>query len=405
MSLLQYLESIFIISSVGVIATLLAKFIRLPLALILVACGFVFSLFIVDLGIDTGIRAHNFQDLIFFVFLPVLIFEAAYNIDRQQLLQYLGPILILAVIGLIISTLITAVSIYYAIGYGFPFITALLAGVMLSATDPVAVVDQLKRLAAPKDLAVLIEGESLFNDATAIVLFSILLALALNPAEAITPGAVILQFAKVFFGGVACGAISGFIAVVIVRLVDNYLVTVFVSLLTAYVSFYIAEHLLHVSGVMSVLIAALLMAGFKQKMAADAADRVEHTWEFLAFIFNVLIFVVMGIVITLDMFTERWLAMIIAIIAVLAARLISVYLSAALSGTVLRKPIEKTHKPVLVWGGLRGAIAIALVLSLPIELEFWWTVQSMVFGVVLFTLAVQSPTNGWLLKKLKLSKK
>ena len=402
MSLLQYLESIFIISSVGVIATLLAKFIRLPLALILVASGFVFSLFIVDLGIDTGIRAHNFQDLIFFVFLPVLIFEAAYNIDRQQLLRYLGPILILAVIGLIISTLITAVSIYYAIGYGFPFVTALLAGVMLSATDPVAVVDQLKRLAAPKDLAVLIEGESLFNDATAIVLFSILLALALNPAEAITPGGVILQFAKVFFGGVVCGAASGFFAVMIVRLVDNYLVTAFVSLLTAYLSFYIAEHLLHVSGVMSVLTAALVMAGFKPKMASSDVDRVEHTWEFLAFIFNVLIFVVMGIVITLDMFTERWLAMIIAIIAVLAARLISVYLSAALSGTVLRKPIEPTHKPVLVWGGLRGAIAIALVLSLPIELEFWWTVQSMVFGVVLFTLAVQSPTNGWLLKKLKL---
>lgn len=403
MSLLQYLESIFIISSVGVIATLLAKFIRLPLALMLVLCGFVFSLFIVDLGIDTGIRAHNFQDLIFFVFLPVLIFEAAYNIDQQQLLRYLGPILILAVIGLIVSTLITAVSIYYAIGYGFPFVTALLAGVMLSATDPVAVVDQLKRLAAPKDLAVLIEGESLFNDATAIVLFSILLALALNPAEAITPGAVVLQFAKVFFGGVVCGAVSGFIAVMIVRLVDNYLLTAFVSLLTAYVSFYIAEHLLHVSGVMSVLIAALVMAGFKQKMASDDADKVQHIWEFLAFIFNVLIFVVMGIVITLDMFAERWLAMIIAIIAVLAARLISVYLSAALSGTVLRKPIASAHKPVLVWGGLRGAIAIALVLSLPVELEFWWTVQSMVFGVVLFTLAVQSPSNGWLLKKLKLT--
>lgn len=403
MSLLDSVEIILIMAVLGTLAAVVASYTRLPLAIILIFSGFTFSLFIEQLGVDTGIRAHNFQDLIFFIFLPALIFEAAYNIDQRLLIQQLRPILILAVLGLLVSTLLTAVSVYYAIGYGFPFVAALLTGALLSATDPVAVINQLKQLAAPKDLATLVEGESLFNDATAIVLFSILLSLATSSTASVTAYDAILKFLLIFLGGAITGIVSGLLAIAISKLLNNFASIAFISLLTAYGSFYIAEHLLHVSGVMAVLLAALLFGKHQQNLNNRALmEGVAQVWEFMAYFFNTLIFIVMGIVITVEMFTQRWLAMLIAIAAVLLARFASVYISAGLSKHIFRKPIQDSYKPVLVWGGLRGAIAIALVLSLPVELEFWWTIQSMTFGVVLFTLLVQAPTNKWLLKKLKI---
>lgn len=403
MSLLNIVEIILIIAMIGTMAAVLARFVRLPLAITLIFSGFIFSLFIEKLGIDTGIRAHNFQDLIFFVFLPALIFEAAYNINHRLLINQLRPILVLAIFGLLISTLLTAVSVYYAIGYGFTFIAALLTGALLSATDPVAVTAQLKELSAPKDLATLIEGESLFNDATAIVLFSILLSLATRSAASVTAFDVIKEFAITFLGGVATGAVSGLLAIAFSSLLKKFTAIALISLLTAYGSFYVAEHLLHVSGVMAVLLAAMIFGKYQQlQNSREIREGIEQVWEFLAHFFNTFLFIIMGIVITLDMFTERWLAILIAIAAVLVARLVSVYISGGVSRHILRKSIVEKYKPVLVWGGLRGAIAIALVLSLPVELEFWWTIQSMTFGVVLFSLLVQAPTNKWFLKKLKI---
>ena len=239
MSLLDVVEIILILVLLGTISALLARYIRLPLAVILIVSGFIFSLFIEKLGIDTGIRAHNFQDLIFFIFLPALIFEAAYNINHRLLILQLRPILLLAIFGLLISTLLTAISVYYAIGYGFTFIAALLTGTLLSATDPVAVTSQLKELSAPKDLATLIEGESLFNDATAIVLFSILLSLATNSSTSVTINGAVLEFAITFSGGIATGVVCGVLAMAVSRLINNFTSTAFISLLTAYGSFYI----------------------------------------------------------------------------------------------------------------------------------------------------------------------
>lgn len=403
MSLVNIVEIILIIALIGTVAAVLARYIRLPLAITLIFSGFIFSLFIEKLGIDTGIRAHNFQDLIFFVFLPALIFEAAYNINHRLLIHQLRPILVLAIFGLIISTLLTAVSVYYGIGYGFTFIAALLTGALLSATDPVAVTAQLKELSAPKDLATLIEGESLFNDATAIVLFSILLTLATSSAASVNALDVIKEFLISFLGGVVTGIGCGLLAIIFSKLLKTFSAIALISLLTAYGSFYIAEHLFHVSGVIAVLLAAMIFGKYQQQQnSREIREGVEQVWEFLAHFFNTFLFIIMGIVITIDMFTERWLAMLIAIAAVLVARLVSVYISGGVSRHILRKPIVERYKPVLVWGGLRGAIAIALVLSLPVELEFWWTIQSMTFGVVLFTLLVQAPTNKLLLKKLKI---
>ena len=134
-----------LILAVGVLAIVLARFIRIPYTLLLVILGFVLSLFTVEFGIDTGVRASNFQDLMLFILLPVLIFEAAFSLNSKLLFKYLPNVLTLATLGLIISTLVIAVFLYFGIAHsGFPFIAALLTGVVISATDPVAVVGQLK---------------------------------------------------------------------------------------------------------------------------------------------------------------------------------------------------------------------------------------------------------------------
>ncbi|MBV1876637.1 MAG: sodium:proton antiporter [Pseudomonadales bacterium] len=411
MSIISVLEIVLLMGLIGLVAAVLARFTRLPLTILLIVIAFVFFEIVTRAGFDTGVRATNFQSLVFYILLPILIFEAAYNIDQQQLLKSLIPILLLAIFGLLISTSVTAVLVYYGIGspQGFPVIAALITGVLLAATDPVAVVSQLKALHAPVELEVLIEGESLFNDATAIVLFSILLAVATSggagdgtEAGATRIMAAVILFAKTFFGGGIIGLAVAVVAVGLSKLLPTFNAVGLITLVTAYGCFYIAEHIFHVSGVMSVLMSGLVLGKFHQKYAApDVRLALSNLWQLAAYIFNMLVFVLMGLVITIGMFTERWLAMLIAIGAVLIARVISVYLSTGVSRFIFFMPVPENYKPVMVWGGLRGVVTVALVFSLPHELPYWWTIQSMAFGVVLFTLFIQAPTNHWLLKKLK----
>ena len=148
----------------GAWAIVLERFVRIPYTLLLVVSGFIFSLLTVKFGIETGVGASNFQDLMLFILLPVLMFEAACVLDSKLLFKYWPKVLTLATIGLLLSTTVIAVLLYYGINHsGFPFIAVLLTGVVISATDPVALVSQLKQLKAPAGLNVFIEGESLFK--------------------------------------------------------------------------------------------------------------------------------------------------------------------------------------------------------------------------------------------------
>lgn len=388
---------------VGVFAIVLARFVRIPYTLLLVVLGFVLSLFTVEFGIDTGVRASNFQDLMLFILLPVLIFEAAFSLNSKLLFKYLPNVLTLATIGLLISTIFIAVFLYFGIGHpGFPFIAALLTGVVISATDPVAVVGQLKALKAPADLNVLIEGESLFNDATAIVLFGIIMSIALGESEPDLMSAII-TFSKVFFGGIIVGSLLGYTAALLVKLIDISVPhLVIITLFLAYGTFYVAEHLLQVSGIVAVMFAALLFKKSAHNQLKDAQTGLHNVWESFGFIANIFVFVLLGLVVSLNMFTEMWLAIILAIVAAFIARVAAVYVSVWLNRVTLGEPINPKYPPIMIWGGLRGAVTIALVLSLPTELPYWWTIQSIGFGIVLFTLIVQATTNPMLVKKLKI---
>ncbi len=380
---------------------------HLPFAAVLIALGFVASEVIVAAGFDTGIRFDAFHDLIFYVLLPLLIFQAAFTLDMVAFRQHWLGVLLLALPLMLLAMFLSGWLIFVGIAHptGFPFIAALLTAVLLAATDPAAVVGMMRDLGAPKRLCVLLEGESLLNDAMAIVGFSVILQLALMPAALFSAADAAIQFFLVFVGGIGCGAVIGVLASLILKRFADSVSQAVVTLSVAYLSFLLAEKVLAVSGVMAVLITGLILSYSLQQPRQQASQPlfVDEFWAFTVFVAEALMFLIMGVTITLSMFDHNWLAMLIAIAAVILARIVMLMSAAALLWPSKTQRLSVADQQLMLLGGLRGAVTLALVLSLPTELDYWWTIQSMVYGVVLFTFFVQAPLMPRLLQKRKSS--
>jgi monovalent cation:H+ antiporter, CPA1 family len=386
------------LGAIAICGLIIHRLTRLDVTLAALLAGVAAGVVIPVLGLDIGLRAHHIKDLVFFVMLPLLIFEAAWHIKPHLLKRWLVPIILLATLGVVVCTALTGAGLYFGIGHaqGFPWAAALLTGAILAATDPVAVVAKLKSLRAADELTIVFEGESLFNDATAVVLFSLVLLWAQHEPG---PASVAAYFSTAFFGGIAIGLAAGLLAAITVLFIGNPSASVVILVFSAFGSFYLAEHGFHVSGVMTVMTTAIVARICLREQQDTFLDGVGMTWDWLGLLMNTLLFALMGLVITFDMFAEQWLAMLVAIVAATLARFAAVFGCAALTRLTPRS-IPAGWSLVLGWGGLRGAIAIALALSLPVELPYWWTVQSAVFAVVLFTLLVQAPTVGRLIRRL-----
>lgn len=388
----------------------LARILRIDNTLGCLIAGVLAGMLLPVIDFDTGLRADNLHQLVFFLILPVLIFEAAWQIEPKTLKRWLGPVLLLSTVGVVICALIIALLTYYGINHptGFPWTAALLTGAILAATDPVSVITRLRQGDADDDLLTLVEGESLFNDAAAIVLFSLLLGLATHSAmhggagigePPYGAGNVALYFAVIFFGGLAVGVLCGLVTAALVLFLRSAGAGLATLVLAAFGSFYLAEHLLRVSGILSVMACAVVARTCLRRECETRLAYVEPTWESLGLLFTALVFVIMGLTITFEMFTHQWLAMLVAIAAAVGARALAIFMMAPLARFV-GPPIPKEWRLILGWGGLRGVIAVAMVLSLPVELPYWWTVQSMVFGVALFSLLVQGTSSSWMIGKL-----
>ena len=412
---------LFGLMTIAVLMLPLAKRIRFPYTVLLAAVGIGLGLaseltHAMHLGVISDLF-HSFQSLeisseiIIFIFLPALVFESSLAIDVRKLLADIRPIMFLAVIGLLISAFMVGGAVWAV--SGMSFLVCLLLGAILSATDPVAVVAIFKDLGAPKRLAVLVEGESLFNDATAIVLFNILAAMIIGNVEADLVGGA-LGFLKVFLGGIVVGFIMahGFVWL-IGRMGGVALVEVTLTVSLAYLSFLVAEHYLHVSGVMAVVTAALVMGSLgRTGMSANGWHLLQETWENLGFWANSLIFVLVGLAVPsiLSVFNGgMWLTLAVLLGSAFIARgLLTHGLLPILSSIGMAANVSLGYRTVMWWGGLRGAVSLALALAIwendAIPQDIREFVVALVCAFVLFTLFVNATTVGAVMKAFGLDK-
>src|SRR5581483_3624911 len=397
---------IMVLLLIAVVVLAISRKLKLPFTVVLVVAGIGLSILS---NAHPGVlpALHNLEissSLILYVFLPTLIFEAAFNLDVRELQDNIGSVLALAVPGLLLSTGIIGLIVHFTTSIPMP--AALLLGAILSATDPVAVIAAFRRLGAPLRLTVLVEGESLFNDATSVVLSRIILAVVLGgvvSGRVVAKGA--LDFVLVFVGGLFVGWVLGFIAGYTISKIENHFIEITLTTILAYVSYLFAEQTLHVSGIMATIAAGLTMGGWgRTKISTPVRDYLEHFWEYIAFLANALIFLMVGLGINLTALKGALGPLIWVVVALLLSRAAVIY---GLMPFVKRLPkaehLSRAYQAVIFWGGLRGAIALAIVLSLP-AFQYRETFVALVTGAVLFTLIVQGLTIEPLVRVLGLDR-
>ena len=336
------------------------------------------------------------KDLIFTAFLPPLIFEAAFQIRWPALRRDLGLILVLATVGVLLAAGLTAIGLRLVAGW--PWIVSLLLGVLISATDPVSVIATFKDLRVSPRLQLLVEAESLLNDGTVAVLFSVTVA-AMSGGAVSVPG-IAWSFVITVLGGVLCGALAGGGALLLVGHTDDHLVEISFTSVAAYGSFLLAEHF-HLSGVLATLTAGIVIGnvGWFGTLSGRGREAVESFWEYVGFMANSLIFLLIGIHLTHQNFAAVWLPALALIVLVTLGRALTVYGCCALfKHSAQQVPLSQQH--ILFWGGLRGALALALVLGLPSTMPQREAVITVAFAVVAFSVIAQGMTIPPLLVRL-----
>ncbi len=382
--------------AVTVAVSLVARRIALPHSVVLVACGLGAGL-LVHLG-----EAEIPPELVLLVLLPGLIFEASYKIDLRVLVPTLPAVILLAGPGVFVTGLVVAVALH--LGVGMDLAVGFVVGAIVSATDPAAVIATFRQLHAPRRLAITVEAESVFNDGTGILAFSIAAAALVEP---ISTWSAAFAFVTTIVGSFLLGLVAGEIGTrLMVRLADH-VVELAVSLLVAYGTYLVADSI-HESGIIATAVAGIVLGteGRRLGLSPRTFEALDTVWEFLAYLLTALVFLLVGLAIPATRLVEALPAIAWAVLAVLAARAALVYgglgLLRALAPAIRRRtPVTWLH--VIFWSGLRGAIAVALALSLGPGVPSRTQIQEIAFGVVLFTLAVQATTSEPLLRRLGLA--
>lgn len=368
--------------------------------------GFPYSVGLVAAGIALaalapGIAPPLTPNLIYYVFLPPLVFEAAIQIPWRPFRRELVLLVALVTLGVVLGALVVAVGMHGLLGWSW--IGAGLFGVLIAATDPVAVIAAFKTMRVEPRLHLLVEAESLLNDGVAAIGFAVLLAIGAG-GGAITGGAIALDLIETIAGGVLAGGVIAVPMIVLAGRTNDRLVETTLTMLIAYGSFFLAEHF-HASGVLATLTAGIIVGnyGFLGSISDDGRAGVLHFWEFAAFLVNSLIFLLIGGREAEMPFPAVLEAAVIATVLALAGRAAAVYpVMAAFARTRLRVPWSYQH--ALFWGGLRGALALALALHVPASIRERNTIIIVAFAVVAFSIFVQGLTMPWLTRRLGLQK-
>lgn len=421
--------SFFVLISISSVIYFVAKRFKVPYTVLLVFFGLLLVPIANHQFLETSI---GFLDdltlspaLLFYIFLPILIFECAFNMRIRQMVDNIYTISALSIIGLLISVLVIAGLLYFTlplIGIQIPFIIALLFGAVISPTDPVAVLALFKECKAPKRLSIIFEGESLFNDGTAMALFMVLLAIAttgFNGAETVSKG--VFDFAAMIILGVVFGlALAAIVSRALRWTKSNEFVTITLILISAHIVFILTELInhsgvIHVSSIIATTVAALFLGNYSRHILAPRVDEyLSKLIEHIAFIANSLVFLMAGLLFasTGVNFAELWLPILITVFIVAFARLIAVYaVVKPLNLLSIEAHVPASWQKLLSWGSLRGALSIIIVLLIPEDFTIdGWALEhtprdfllALTIGCILATLFIKAPLIVPLMKKFNI---
>jgi Na+:H+ antiporter len=383
------IEQIEVLLLVAAVVAMLARRLHVPYSVGLVIAGIGLAL------LPFSPRVELTKSLIFTAFLPPLIFEAAIHLRWRELRKDLSIILVLATLGVLLSAAATAVGMHYLVRWSW--MAAIIFGVLIAATDPVSVIATFKDTKVKGRVRLLVEAESLFNDCTAAVAYAIFLAWASGQNVGAT--ATIKTLGLIVVGAILCGALVAAGTLLLAGGTDDHLVEVTFTVVAAYGSFLLAEHF-HLSGVLASLTAGLIIGNVGHlSIASRSKAAVEEFWEYAAFFANSLIFLLIGIRVALQSFKAFIISAIVAILLVTLARALAIY-PCCLLFSRSKSRVSYPHQHILFWGGLRGALGLALALGLPPEMPYRQEIIAVSFAVVAFSILVQGLTITPLMRRL-----
>ncbi len=378
--------TVVVLLAVAMIVGVLAERLRIPYSV---------ALLVASVPFQFQSTASHFAPSLLFVFLPALVFEAAWNVDRSALLRRALTVAVLALPGVVVTALIVAAGLSAA--GQLPFTLALLLGAILAATDPIVVIPILRRASVPTELAAIIEGESLFNDGVAIVLYTVFLSAIVSHSS---PGAwqIGVQAVTVSVVGAAIGLACAALTALTLRGSGNVLLKIVGTVVAAYGAYLISDRL-HFSGIFAAVAAGIALQRF-QRSASDlrSEDAVQFFWEALAFVANSLVFLLMGLRIEFVRIAHAAILVLLTVALLAVARIVLSYAILPMAGLVRKRAWQ--HAVAL--SGMRGALSVALVLALPAGLAHRGDLVAAVYGAVFVSLVVQGFTIGPVLGRLGL---
>jgi CPA1 family monovalent cation:H+ antiporter len=380
---------------VACLIAMLSRRLGLPYIVGLVVAGFLIAL------LPNSPSLPLSRELIYNILLPPLVFEASLQLDWRSFRNELPLTGILAFAGVLIAAAVVAAGMHLIVGWSL--MGAALFGMLIAATDPVSVIAAFREMGAQPRVSMVVESESLLNDGAAAVGFAILLAIAAGaPTDATS---VTLAFLWTLGGGIACGAMVGGAILFIVGKTEDPLVEITLTTIAAYASFLLAEHF-HASGIISALTSGLLVGsiGWTRLVSEEGRQRLDLAWEYFAFLANSFVFILIGMnVASQPVGLVGSGVSLVAIVLVLAGRGLSVYpLAVLFSRSRWRLPASYQH--ILFWGGLRGALALALALAVPATIPERNAIIYAAFVVVAFSILVQGLTMPPLIRHFRLGR-
>jgi len=401
---LYYSFSILIVLA-SFFAYLNLRFLRLPPAIGIMVIAMFSSIFLVIFGkffpeTVTGFSelliGVDFTEVLMGAMLNFLLFAGAVHINIADLREQKLPVMLFSTVSVIISTFAVGLILYYVLpllGFGMPLLYCLLFGALISPTDPVAVLSILKNANVPKSLETKVAGESLFNDGVAVVVFAVILNLTLGDSFDITFGNISWLLLKEAGGGFLLGAFLGFTASKAIKSVNDYIVSVLITL-SVVMGGYLIAHAMHISGPLTMVAAGIIIGNYGKRtaMSDETKDYLNKFWELIDEIMNAVLFLFIGFeLLLIPNILDYWLVGVVSIVVVLAARFLSIWVPTFLI-RFKRKFSPGTIK-ILVWGGLRGGVSIALALSTG-ESEYRYILIAITYFVVVFSIVIQGLTVG-----------